>query len=314
MRTIGGYFELELTYRNEFHKNAVRLNSGRNAFEYILRSRKYKKIYLPYYTCDVILGPLQKLNIEYHFYAIDSSFKPIFDFNTIEQDSAFVYTNYYGLCDNIVEDISKSCFNLIIDNAQSFFSKPINGIDTFYSPRKFFGVPDGGYLYTDKIIDNTFEIDVSYNRCEHLLGRIDRSAEKFYGIFIHNDESLNMQPIKQMSKLTHRLLSSLDYDYIKTERRNNFLYLHEQLRETNKLNLKIDDNTVPMVYPFLADNGKELKVKLIENKIFVATYWPNVLNWAEKDSFEYNLTGNLLALPIDQRYSKDDMNRIIEVI
>jgi hypothetical protein len=30
---IGGFFELELTVRKEYHKNAIRLNTGRNSFE-----------------------------------------------------------------------------------------------------------------------------------------------------------------------------------------------------------------------------------------------------------------------------------------
>ena len=29
----------------------------------------------------------------------------------------------------------------------SLFEKPLKNIDTIYSPRKFFGVSDGGYLY-----------------------------------------------------------------------------------------------------------------------------------------------------------------------
>ena len=51
MEAIGGYFELELRKGKHYHENALRLNSARNAFEYILRVRNYKKIYIPYYTC-----------------------------------------------------------------------------------------------------------------------------------------------------------------------------------------------------------------------------------------------------------------------
>ena len=40
---IGGYFGLELLDNGEFHKNAIRLNTGRNALEYILQSNRYKK-------------------------------------------------------------------------------------------------------------------------------------------------------------------------------------------------------------------------------------------------------------------------------
>jgi len=67
-----------------------------------------------------------------------------------------------------------------------------------------------------------------------------------------------------------------------------------------------------MIYPFLIDNGQELKKKLIENKIFVATYWPNVFGWTDKDSFEYKLTKHLLPLPIDQRYEKNELNIIVK--
>ena len=73
---IGGYFELELQRKEEYYKNAIRLNTGRNAFEYILRARGYTKVYLPYYTCDVMLEPINKLNLQYEFYSIDSTFNP----------------------------------------------------------------------------------------------------------------------------------------------------------------------------------------------------------------------------------------------
>lgn len=68
MTAIGGYFGLELNNKNEYHSKAIRLNTGRNALEYILRTKKYHKIYLPYYTCKVLLEPIIKLNLLYEFY------------------------------------------------------------------------------------------------------------------------------------------------------------------------------------------------------------------------------------------------------
>ena len=75
MNAIGGYFELELAKGEEYHKDAIRLNTGRNAFEYILRAKAYKKVYLPFYTCDVMLEPIKKLNIKYEFYSIRNNFE-----------------------------------------------------------------------------------------------------------------------------------------------------------------------------------------------------------------------------------------------
>ena len=55
MRSIGGFFSLELPHNTggELYPKAIRLNSGRSCFEYILKARGYKKVWLPYYTCDV---------------------------------------------------------------------------------------------------------------------------------------------------------------------------------------------------------------------------------------------------------------------
>ena len=59
---------------------------------------------------------------------------------------------------------------------------------------------------------------------------------------------------------------------------------------------------------------KENFEKLINNKIYVATYWPNVLEQCNQGDIEFKFANNLLPLPIDQRYSIDDMNKIISII
>ena len=161
--SIGGYFELELSRGEEYHSDAIRLNTGRNAFEYILRAKKYNKVYLPYYTCDVMLEPITKLNLDYEFYFIDSNFVPIFNYSNVQENEVFVYNNYFGICDEQTREVAPHCKNLIIDNSQAFYSKPIKGVDTFYSPRKFFGLPDGAYLYTDKLLD--FNLENAVNIC-----------------------------------------------------------------------------------------------------------------------------------------------------
>ena len=168
MKPIGGYFELELRPGKEYHTNLIRLNTGRNSLEYILRVKKYKKVYLPYYTCDTVLEPLEKLRIDYVFYRIDRKLEPVIDFD-INDDEALIYNNYYGLKGATVQKLAGEDFHLIVDNAQAFFDKPLPGIDTFYSPRKFFGVPDGGYVATEKENPDRLERDNSANRLGHLI-------------------------------------------------------------------------------------------------------------------------------------------------
>jgi hypothetical protein len=311
---IGGYFELELPKGKEYHESALKINTGRNAFEYILRAKNYKKVYLPYYTCDTMLEPINKLKLTYEFYKIDKRFRPVFDFSKILDNEVFVYTNYFGICDKQISEIITNCKNLIIDNAQAFFSLPINNIDTFYSPRKFFGIPDGAYLYTKKTLNNSLEQDISYKRVEHLVGRIDIGAEDFYKSFRKNDITLAKQPIKIMSKLTRRILESINYDDIAIKRLENFNYLHYTLESSNKLEIDLSSNSVPMVYPYLNENGSEIKKKLISNKIFVATYWPNIIRKQHSKSWEYKLANNTVFIPVDQRYTKHELKKILSII
>lgn len=313
MEAIGGYFSLELPVREEYHKDAIRLNTGRNCLEYILRARGYKKVYVPYYTCEAVMEPINKLGIPYEFYHIDIHFE-IRDRFTLKADEALLYTNYFGLKQRYVEQLAeKTGTRLIVDNTQAFYAKPIQGIDSFYTCRKFFGVADGAYLYTDKLLEEDLEQDESYDRMAHLLKRIDLSAEQGFADFRKVDDGLDNQPIRRMSKLTKRIMQSVDYEAAAKKRRENFLILHEVLGEENNLELTLDEEEVPMVYPFLAPI-KGLREKLIVNKVFVARYWPNVLDWNTKDDIEYLLAYQMQPLPIDQRYEKGGMKRIINVV
>lgn len=47
-----------------------------------------------------------------------------------------------------------------------------------------------------------------------------------------------------------------------------------------------------MVYQYLVKNGLALTKKLISEKIFVATFWPNVLNFVSNESLEYHIAKN----------------------
>ena len=313
MKPIGGYFSLELPYGEEYHKNAIRLNTGRNCLEYILNVRGYKKVFLPYYTCEVVLEPFAKLGIEYQFYHIDVNFE-IGDSFTLKAGEALLYVNYYGLKQRYVEQLAEKVGErLIVDNTQAFYAKPIAGIDTFYTCRKFFGVPDGAYLYTSKFLYEEFEQDMSFDRMMSLTKRIDQGAETGYAVFRETSHNLVGQPIRRMSKLTHRMMQGIDYKKIAQQRRANYIQLHSVLGKSNTLCLPFEEDAVPMVYPYLTP-VKGLREKLIENKVFVARYWPNVLEWTTKDDIDYLLASQMIPLPIDQRYGETEMKRIISLL
>ena len=306
-REIGGYFELELNQQqcNNFD-SAVMLNSARNCLRYIIKAYNINEIYLPFYTCPIVWQSVQKENCKIKFYHIDENFYPVQNF---PENAYILYTNYFGINAKNVKKLAAIYKNLIIDNAQAFYM-PKYGIASFNSIRKFFGVPDGAFLYCDKKLDTMFEQDISYQRFSHLLKRIDVNAQFGYDDFCRNEDSFEGENIKIMSKLTQAVISSIDTEIVRQKRIENFNTLDSFLKRTNKLNFELDKDDVPMSYPYMIDNAAFLRNKLIENKIYIPIYWNNL----EEESVEYNLRNNIIHIPLDQRYKNDDMNRILEVI
>jgi hypothetical protein len=75
----------------------------------------------------------------------------------------------------------------------------------------------------------------------------------------------------------------------------------------------MDEDAVPMVYPYLTDDTT-LRQRLIDNQIFVAKYWSNIAGWCQPDILEYKLMNNLISLPINQRYGVKEMDKIIKIV
>lgn len=310
MKEIGGYFGLEELSKNELYSSLIAVNNGRNALVYILRARKIKKIYIPYFLCDSISLVCEREGVLFEYYYIDKFFLPIFN-KILEKDEYIYLVNYFGIIDNNqVKKLKNKFHNIIWDNAHAFFQSPVDGVDTVYTCRKFFGVPDGGYVSTEVCLDESLETDISKERMKHILGRYEGCASDFYTDFKENDSKFKILPLRHMSKLTKNILSAIDYSNVKRKREENYCYLHSELSESNGLNLKMIEG--PYAYPFYFENGMIIKKRLAEKSIYVATLWPNVLKM--EDSIEKDYAENILPLPCDQRYGFDDMKRIVQEV
>lgn len=306
MKEIGGYIELDSYTGSMLHENSVKLNCGRNALAYILKAKKIEKIWMPKFMCDSCNQVLASYEVETQYYSIGLDFKPQVEYRG--EDWLYV-VNFYGQLSN--EYLGSLGNKVIVDNAQAYFQPPIPGVDTLYTCRKFFGVPDGAILYTNQHIE-IIEQDESFERMHFILGRYERCAGEFYQEYVDNNHFFQKEPIKRMSKLTENLLHGIDYDAIRRKRTENFAYLHERLKSTNQLRLVVPDGA--FMYPYYVENGFKLRKKLQAEKIFIPTLWPAVFNICTEDELEYDMAQNILPLPVDQRYNVDDMEYIVDMI
>lgn len=311
MKEIGGYLEFERNQGEEFHKNCLALNTGRNCLRYLIRVRKIRKIYLPYLLCSVISDVCKEENVDIKYYAVDNSLKP--DLPEKLEDFEYLYViNYYGqYSQTYLKELAEKYVNLIVDNVQSYFQQPLDNIDTIYTCRKYFGVSDGAYLYTSCSEKIDLGWDTSNERLRHLMGRLETSASEFYSAYQANEEALTELPLLQMSLGTQNILKGINYSFVEETRTQNYEYLNEKLKNVNELELKAVKGAY--AYPLLVSKGKTLRKELQKRKIYIPVLWPNVI-----DDFGFRkeavLAENILPIPCDQRYGKEDMEYLVKTI
>jgi hypothetical protein len=121
----------------------LKFNYAREALAYVVKKYNIQELWIPYYLCDVIRHKLFEINCKPKFYHIQDDFMPSISFPT---EDYILYPNYFGVCDNNVETLSKIYPKLIIDNAHSFYTTP-KGFACFNAEHKFRAKSVGSYLW-----------------------------------------------------------------------------------------------------------------------------------------------------------------------
>ncbi len=315
MNPIGGFFELETSSKcSPYHctGNLISLNTGRASLNYILRQIHPRKLYLPFYICDSMVSAVQANNIDIQYYPLDKNLDPVIDFS-VDGNECIIYVNYFGLKTVTVKNlIRKFGSSVIVDNVQAFFEKNYEDVWSFNSVRKWFGVPDGSYIYSPEKV----HIPQGSNNLlpyDHLIERAVGNLQRAFRLYQKYEKSLD-NSIKSMSGFTEILLQAVDYDGVRRKRRNNFRTYDKRLNSINQLSLSMSGDAVPFCYPFLPKKHIDRK-KLFKKNIFIPRYWEDVYRRkGDNFVFEKHLSDWLLPLPVDHRYGEEDLGRVVQEV
>lgn len=312
---MGGYLPLELHRGKSFFSDVpadriLQVNTGRTALWCAIQSLKVKKVFVPYYYCPDIIDMLSRMDVELSFYRISEDFIPVGI--KAEPNAAVILVNYFGVMGQDFQALVDMYPNVIIDNAHAFFTPPVfrEGVMNIYSCRKFFGVSDGAYLIGTGISKPVLQQDVSSGRSGHLLVSLELGTNAAYMDNKHNEQVLG-EGKYGMSLLTQRILEGVDYDYVARKRRENYRYLHERLKHLQQLSIRCD-NPVPYAYPLLLD--RDLHKQLVQRRIYVPLLWAQLLEEKWNGTLEQRYSANILPLPLDQRYGKEELEKMAEQI
>lgn len=314
---MGGFFGLELPDFNNFPyregPDCAYVSSGRAAFECILSNMpKPDRLWAPRFLCDTMLQAPARLGIPVRRYDCTEQLIPVLP----ETGSCelVLLVNYFGLTEEAVasaaEKLQGRC---VVDATTALFSPPLPGVPTVYSPRKFAGVADGGVAHAPFPLTSLPETYAASTATSlYLLERLECGVAGAQNACDAAEDALAAPP-QRMSPLTRRLLRSIDFNQSSRRRLENYSTLHQALRDINHLQLPDKPAHAPMCYP-LVSGIPGLRDSLIDSGIALPLYWPEVIAETHACDSANMLARRLLPLPLDQRYTKADMERLVQLI
>lgn len=313
--TIGGFFGLELPHFANFplRDMGIAVGSGRQALEFILRNiKEINSLWIPYFICPTVLEPLKRLGIKTKHYSLDDSLTPILS-TPLDKYEYILYPNYFGVKSAAVSKLAEEfSANLIIDNAMALFAPPLEQSHSFYSPRKFCGVPDGGIaIFSPKREISPLPPAPNAHEAHFLFTCLSEGVHAASCECEINEARLVHAPIQGMSTLTSRLLDSIDFVAISKRRLENSHYLHTRLASWNRLHVQLTE--APAYYPFFT-GLPYLRDKLIDHGVLLPIFWEELLEILPISSIEYKFITHILPLPIDQRLTPHQLDKILSII
>ena len=326
MREIGSEFWSVPTIssnNNLFPESTQWFLSGRSALQAIIADIEgAKSVALPSWCCDSIIKPFLDAGLEIKYY-------PVFWSEELEQDirvdcDVILIMDYFGYGSSSF-DLTDYKGTVIRDLTHSLFSADHSEYDyQFGSLRKWCGIWTGGYAWTktdhpistDCYSDSVFPSlrEKAMERKKDFLLNKRGSKEEYLDLFRSAEEHLDTVGIAKASDRDIRLAEKIDVEFIKYKRRENAGILHDNLSEMLMFK-DFGPSDCPLFVPIMVPNGLRDKLHrfLISNDIFCPLHWP-ISAYHKLDSKTREIYENEISLVCDQRYSAEDMYRIVDTI
>lgn len=343
--------ELPDGYFDSLHslaKNMFFFRSGREALMFAganITGNNEKKILLPSYCCWSMRVPFEKLGWSVEYYRLNEDLTVDADY--LEQllilvrPQAILTMNFYGSASTanaiglvkayddkiqVIEDFTHStfCLKSIYNSAVDFYVSSI---------RKSIGVNDGAIVLTDKncaldfVRNCTIVTDFTKNRNiaqrDKMLYTWSKSPKlktKFLNSLRDCEMMINdFDTIYSISEYSRKMLQLVNGEHIAYARRKNMKHLWEML------NGKIDmipglersfesESSAPFSLPILVKYRDVAQIALAKRGLYTQLLWPISEKAQQVCSVAKKMHNHMLSVPIDQRYSWDDIEEIASIV
>ena len=333
---IGGFHELSLEDIPEIkdsvwsfwtsNQEYARFYNLRSALMRYLWQNGVSTIWMPAYMPPILEGNRVKCQFSRKFYSISKKLDASYDFlSDVRSGEAVLTINYLG------KPVPENLHNALRDRKDILWiedrAQCLTPFDTFadaviYSPRKLFGVPDGGLL----IAKGAYELESwclptsssSTERLSLLLERFE-NTEKDNTIqnmrYIKHDLEHQLSRYR-MSKTTESILRRISFQEIADKRKANWNILYQNLGDYCLWEISNPD-FAPFAFPFIVPDFLQTEIVhtlMSRAGIVCQRMWYPLVHEKDTHPIEEGLSKKLLLLPCDQRYNKKDMHHLSNVI
>lgn len=333
-RAIGGFFPLRLpqgvtppaSVLSQWTRGGGEtwlLHNARSALHALWNGIRPRRVWLPAYVCAEVAAAVPS-GVGTCYFPLSEDLLPRVEFlSTQLRDGDHVLAiDYFGRPPSpefIALVHARPSVGWIEDRAQA-----IDPPDTawgdwlLYSPRKLFGVPDGGILAahrkalwpleTSPGTDLTFALP-SLQRFED---PDEIGNQRWHAAYVREEAAMAVG-LQRMSRLSLEVLGAVDARADCAARRGNYRVLYGRLGEW-ALFPGAELCFSPLGFPIRVVSAATLSRRLSEKRIFAARHWASLPSDPSVFASEHRLAQEILTLPCDYRYGERDMLDVADAV
>lgn len=333
-RPIGGFFERHAAGAEAVGPSVLDAWTGgrphaafvnaRSAFAALMAQLAPSTVWLPAWLCRDMVQP--GWSDRTRFYPVGPGFRP--ELGAVQAEAkagdVLLVLAAFGLP---IDDATRAVIaarpdlHVIEDRAQALDAGPGSGAGwTLYSPRKLFGVADGGLLVASSSGSALPLPDAVANSAELWRAPDLRAADPggrenalWHAANQTKEADMDVRGAA-MTADSLALLSGTPLASLTVPRLRNWKALDERLGRWSALPAK--PSAPPLGYVLDLEPGvrDHLRARLNSARVFAAVHWPELASPADQFPREHAWTRRLLTLPCDHRYTEAEMAGIADLV
>lgn len=333
-----GYFDS----LGNFGREILYLRSGREALLAVALDCKTDDnhiLFMPAYCCWSMSAPFEKAGWRVVYYRLnhDLSVDTSYMGKLLEEyrPAAVLTMNFFGVASTrqvisqikefnsnitIIEDFSHSTFSIkeIFDERVDYYVSSI---------RKSIGVCDGSiilsrekldvqvYPYTEDFSDS--RLNAQTLKGQYSFSKSDEDKSIFLSMLRNGEDILNhFDAVHAISPTATKMLGLINGESIAYARRENMKHLVSLLSGKVRMpeNISLSFEGAPFSVPIVVNDQALIQKKLAENGVYAAVLWPLCEEAGRVCENSLYFSEHMLSIPIDQRYSWDDIEEMANII